>query len=172
MTAFTRLSGLAVAALSLLATTGAASGHGVAKHADITKRQNSAAVVGASGSTQPRLEIRQLEQDADQWNLFMLAMQDFQNTDHSSTTSWYQVAGIHGMPYVTWNNVQGSNPGSGYCPHSSPLFICWHRPYVALWEQLMLDSAQNVVNQFSGADKTRYQNALSTLRHPYWFVLA
>ena len=163
MTAFTRLSGLAVAVLSLTAQ---ASSHHGSSHPE--KRQNAGAVTGASGSTQPRLEIRQLEQNADQWNLFMLAMQDFQNTDHSQTLSWYQIAGIHGMPYEAWNGVQGSNSGTGYCPHSSPLFICWHRPYVALWEQQMLASAQNVVNTFSGADKTRYQNVLSTLRHPYW----
>lgn len=160
----TRLSGLGVAALSLFSTVGAAK-HGAAGH---EKRQNSAAIVGASGSTQPRLEIRQLEQDADQWNLFMLAMQAFQNTDHNDVMSYYQLAGIHGMPYQPWNGVQGSNHNTGYCPHSSPLFICWHRPYVAAWEQAMLAAAQGVVNTFSGADKTRYQNALQTLRHPYW----
>ena len=169
MPALTRLSGLSVAVLSLAASVHAASGHGAASHPDITKRQNANAVTGVSdGQTGVRLEIRQLEEDQDRWNLYMLAMQDFQNTDHSQTMSWYQVAGIHGQPYVPWNGVQGTNQGTGYCPHSSPLFICWHRPYVALWEQLMLVSAQNVVNQFQGADKTRYQNALVGLRQPYW----
>lgn len=162
----TRLSGLGVAALSLFSTV-SASKHGAAAH--VEKRQSSTAITGApDGTTQPRLEIRQLEQNADQWNLFMLAMQAFQNTNHNDVMSWYQLAGIHGMPYQEWNGVPGGNPGTGYCPHSSPLFICWHRPYVAAWEQAMLSNAQSVVNSFSGADKTRYQNALATLRHPYW----
>ena len=168
MTNLTRLSGLGAAALALLSTVSASSGHGAASHPDLAKRQSGGAVTGAQGGTQPRLEIRQLEANADQWNLFMLAMQAFQNTDHSDPMSWYQIAGIHGMPYVEWNGVRGSNTDTGYCPHSSPLFICWHRPYVALWEQQMLANAQTVVNQFQGADRTRYQNALGSLRHPYW----
>lgn len=44
------------------------------------------------------------------------------------------------------------------------------RPYVALFEQALLGQAQIVVNSFFGSAKTRYGNALNTLRMPYWYV--
>ena len=158
MPAFSRLAGLGAAVLSLLTPHVAAQGQ-------------STAITGApGGGVQPRLEIRQLEAQPDQWNLYMLAMQAFQQTSHNDVMGWYQLAGIHGMPYVPWNGVNGGNPGNGYCPHSSPLFICWHRPYVLAWEQQMLVNAANIVNQFSGPDRQRYQDALSNLRHPYWYA--
>jgi tyrosinase len=40
---------------------------------------------------QPRLEIRQLQQNADQWNIFLLGMRRFQQTNQSDLTSYYQV---------------------------------------------------------------------------------
>ena len=44
--------------------------------------------------------------------------------------------GIHGRPFVDWDNVHAS-PGddqTGYCTHASILFPTWHRPYLALYE--------------------------------------
>lgn len=62
------------------------------------KRQQSAgeslAVTGINqGDVQPRLEIRDLAKDEFQWNLFLLAMQRFQQMDQDERTSWYSVAG-------------------------------------------------------------------------------
>ncbi|KAL9053666.1 MAG: hypothetical protein Q9162_004617 [Coniocarpon cinnabarinum] len=132
--------------------------------------QQSTAITGApDGQVQPRLEIRQMEaSNPDQWNLFLLATAQFQNTSHEDIMGWYQLAGIHGMPYEPWNGVSGTNPGQGYCPHSMAIFICWHRAYTLAWEQQTLINAQAVVNQFQGADRARYQTALSTMRLPYW----
>ena len=44
--------------------------------------------------------------------------------------------GIHGLPYVPWDNVQAAAGQSrnGYCTHSSTLFLTWHRAYLALFE--------------------------------------
>lgn len=63
-----------------------------------SKRQQSAgeslAVTGINqGDVQPRLEIRDLAKDEFQWNLFLLAMQRFQQMDQDERTSWYSVAG-------------------------------------------------------------------------------
>lgn len=161
-----RLGGLVLVALSLFSSVTAHTGT-THTHA---KRQNSATTTGAGGTTQPRLEIRQLQQDADAWNLFILAMQAFQNSNHNDVLSWYSIAGIHGMPYSAWNGVQphAQNVQAGYCAHSSPLFATWHRPYVALFEQALLNNAQSVVNQFTGSARTRYASALTKLRLPYW----
>ena len=60
------------------------------------------------GAVHPRLEIRQLQQDADQWNIFLLALQRFQQTDQSDRLSYYQVAG---MSTVTFCSICTPNPG-------------------------------------------------------------
>lgn len=52
-------------------------------------------------------------------------------TPEDQLTSFYQMAGLHGVPLVTWNQAEGSG---SYCRHASPIFPTWHRPYVALFE--------------------------------------
>lgn len=56
-------------------------------------------------------------------------------------TSFFQVGGIHGLPFAPWdgddndNDDQvGNNQWGGYCTHGSVLFPTWHRPYVLLYE--------------------------------------
>lgn len=51
-------------------------------------------VTGITGtSPQPRLEIRQLENNADQWNIYLLGMARFMRTNESEKLSYYQVSG-------------------------------------------------------------------------------
>lgn len=63
-----------------------------------------------------------------------------QKENQSGTPSFFQIAGIHGRPYVPWNGVQGDRPWNpnttwgGYCTHGSVLFPTWHRPYMTLIE--------------------------------------
>nr|OQO21312.1 hypothetical protein B0A51_09062 [Rachicladosporium sp. CCFEE 5018] len=105
-------------------------------------------VTGIQGtSPQPRLEIRQLEKNVDQWNLFMLGLTRFMATNQSEKLSYYQIAGIHGRPYVPWDGV---GPGEGitapgYCIHLSQLLLPWHRPYLALYEVESATSQDNLV---------------------------
>lgn len=42
---------------------------------------------------QPRLEIRDLQKNHDQWNLYLLALSWMQYTSQDSPFSWYQIAG-------------------------------------------------------------------------------
>jgi tyrosinase len=113
-------------------------------------------VAGNGSRVQPRLEIRDLAANADQFNIFLLGMQKMQAVDQSDFLSYFQLAGIlycplcfdtrlanpilgiHGRPMVSWNGVQGndSSPNPGYCTHVSNLFLAWHRPYLALYEVL------------------------------------
>ena len=128
-------------------------------------------IVGPNNSptVQPRLEVRQLQQNADQWNLFLLAMQDFKAMDQSPIDSYYSISEIHGVPNVPWDGVNGDpNQGQGYCTHFSPIFPAWHRAYVSLFEQALINHATTVANQFQGPDRDRYLAAASTLRMPYW----
>ena len=56
-------------------------------------------VAGVGGtSLHPRLEIRELEKNADQWNLYLLGLRRLQSIDQGDKLSYYQVAG----KYICW----------------------------------------------------------------------
>ncbi|KAF1816707.1 Di-copper centre-containing protein [Eremomyces bilateralis CBS 781.70] len=134
------------------------------------KRQTTIAVTGVPGDTQPRLEIRDLEQNKDQWNMYILGLKKMQERAESDPLSWFRIASIHGRPAVAWNDVEGlgdyENPG--YCAHSSNLFLTWHRPYIALYEQVLVAFAIDVAQEFpEGPIRDRYEQAASSLRAPY-----
>ena len=80
------------------------------------------------------------------------------------------ITGIHGFPAVDWDGVQATeNPLTpGYAHHNSPLFLPWHRVYLAAYEQIIQEYAREIAGQYPRATRTRYQNAVETLRVPYW----
>lgn len=50
-----------------------------------------------------------------------------QKVSEQDDLSYYQLCGIHGLPYKAWQGA-GGNSGvarTGYCTHSSNLFITW-----------------------------------------------
>ncbi|KAK3337241.1 hypothetical protein B0T19DRAFT_481606 [Cercophora scortea] len=128
-------------------------------------------VRGGGGGVQLRQEIRQLEQNQDQWTLYILGLSLMQFTDQTSPTSWYGITGIHGIPHKTWGGV-GPTPGNedtGYCTHSSVLFPTWHRPYLALYEQVLYSTIQMIATWWpEGEARQRYMEAAATFRIPYW----
>ena len=106
-------------------------------------------------TTHPRLEIRELERNKDQLNVYLLGLQRLQNMSQNDKLSYYQLAGelrlhtniirfcldkltssgIHGRPFIPWYGVGRDPRGSnGYCAHGSNLSPTWHRPYLALKE--------------------------------------
>jgi tyrosinase len=82
---------------SLLLTTSWASPRHNSALGAISTRQNAPfAVTGFFGEgIQPRLEIRDLQQNPDQWNLYILGLQRMQSMDQNDFLSWFQVAGKH-----------------------------------------------------------------------------
>ncbi|KAK6536778.1 hypothetical protein TWF281_000992 [Arthrobotrys megalospora] len=107
--------------------------------------------------------------DADLLNLFLCGLEAMQAMDQTTRESYFQIAGIHGAPYAPWNNVNGPNTGTGYCPHASILFPTWHRPYLATIEQILGRLMRNLANQYpAGTVRTRYQQAANRFRLPYW----
>jgi len=64
--------------------------------------------------------------------------------DENNVDSYFQIAGIHGLPYIPWDNATSDegwnarsdarNAWGGYCVHGSVLFPTWHRPYISLFE--------------------------------------
>ncbi|WYZ34407.1 hypothetical protein EsH8_I_000683 [Colletotrichum jinshuiense] len=94
-----------------------------------------------------------------------------QYTDQTEELSWYQIAGIHGVPFVPWNDVPGVPGGEdrGYCTHMSILFPSWHRPYLALYEQVLFRLVQMIASWFPDPlERALYQAAAVDFRIPYW----
>ena len=59
-------------------------------------------ITGATGGVFPRLEIRELERaGGEMWNLFLLALTEFQAMDQNVINSYYQIAGRLGFQNVT-----------------------------------------------------------------------
>jgi tyrosinase len=80
--------------------------------------------------------------------------------------------GLHGRPYIPWDGVN-AGPGlpgyPGFCHHVSNLLLSWHRPYLALYEQVLYQHILEAVNEFSDGElRQRYATAASTWRVPYW----
>ncbi|OQO13244.1 hypothetical protein B0A48_01472 [Cryoendolithus antarcticus] len=143
------------------------------QHTSPAKRQDGGSfihVTGVEGAVGWRQEIFTLKSDADAWNVYMLALERFKDMPASDPLSWYQIAGIHGQPYVAWDSVGPCDNCtlSGYCTHQSTLFPTWHRPYLALFEQSLINNAYEVANEFEGGQKDRYLNRASVLRMPFW----
>ncbi|KAK7179642.1 hypothetical protein PSPO01_14263 [Paraphaeosphaeria sporulosa] len=160
--------------VSLLTATTTASPLFPAESSLVERRQGPGsyyAITGATGGIHPRLEVRDLEKaGGEPWNLFLLAMTEFQAIDQHIIDSWYQIAGIHGMPFYAWDGVNG-NGSVGYCPHNHLLFGTWHRPYLALFEiqkQNLQKVAQSIASRFPTASRTKYQDAATKIRIPYW----
>ena len=79
--------------------------HGI-EIANVNRRQGPGAyyiITGPVGGVHPRLEIRELQQNPIMWNLFLLAMREFQAMDQNEIDSYYQIAGNVLLPSnVLW----------------------------------------------------------------------
>lgn len=57
----------------------------------------------------------------------------------------------------------------GYCPHVSNMFGPWHRPYLALFEQILHDRAVEVAKEYPAGDsRDRAMATADKVRLPYW----
>ena len=136
-----------------------------------TQNSTLISVVGVSGDKlASRKEIRVLKDDEDLWNIYLLGLSRLEDVDGDDPMSFYQIAAIHGQPYVQWdNNGRCDNCiPAGYCTHRSILFPTWHRAYLSLFEQALVNNALIIAEQFTGHDRERYMSAARRLRIPYW----
>jgi tyrosinase len=143
---------------------------------ELSRRQNSNGFIETSGVVNNgsalgyRKEIHALQADEDAWNMYLLGLSRFMDVDGRDPMSYYQLAAIHGQPYVAWDNngpCDDCTP-AGYCTHQSTLFPTWHRAYLALFEQALVGNAIAVAQQYDGADYDRYMEAAQKLRIPFW----
>ncbi|PQE12584.1 hypothetical protein CJF30_00002479 [Rutstroemia sp. NJR-2017a BBW] len=131
------------------------------------------------------MNILDMENDVPKFSLYIQALAAMQAMDESNLLSYFQVAGIHGRPYMPWDgvsNVPGA-PNTGYCTHGKPLnplplqlanpsdsvlFATWHRPYLAMFEQILASHAQDIAKTYPFTMYPTYQAAADQLRIPYW----
>ena len=85
----------------------------------------------APGPLPARLDVDEFVKNERFLALYIQAVSRIHKDPEDQLQSYYQVAGLHGVPLVVWNQSEGSG---AYCRHASPLFPTWHRPYVALFE--------------------------------------
>jgi len=117
-----------------------------------------------------RYEINSFVNSGPAFDLYIQALLQFQQTNQASQLSYYDICGIHGYPAnKPWDGVsRNSQQSGGFCTHASPLFPPWHRPYLALFEQIITSNARNIANSYPSSNRARYQAAATNLRMPYW----
>ncbi|KAF7938112.1 hypothetical protein BELL_0027g00260 [Botrytis elliptica] len=118
-----------------------------------------------------RQNIDDLQNNIQQWSLYIQALLAMQAAnEYTDGLSYFQLAGIHGRPYVAWDGVNQAiaAPTTGYCTHDSVLFTTWHRPYLALFEQVLASYAQTIAKSYISTLYPAYQAAADNLRIPFW----
>ncbi|RKF58319.1 Tyrosinase [Golovinomyces cichoracearum] len=138
------------------------------------------------GSIPLRQNILSFQNDRVSLSLLIQALISLQKKQNTDIYSYYQLAGkllvfkiscdselidegIHGRPYIPWNNVV-KTPGTydtGYCSHNSVLFLTWHRPYLAIVESSLIAEAQYIAKGYKNKSD-EYVEAAKNLRLPYW----
>jgi tyrosinase len=80
------------------------------------------------------------------------------------------VSGIHGFPQIPWDGAEKVEhpPQPGYAAHNSVTFGPWRRVYLAAYEQVISQLAQDIAARHPANQHSRYQQAASTFRIPFW----
>ncbi|PHH87764.1 hypothetical protein CDD83_8442 [Cordyceps sp. RAO-2017] len=117
-----------------------------------------------------RRNINDLAAGGPQWDLYILALLALYREPDENPLSYFQISGIHGAPYIEWNGAGPRAQGNwgGYCPHNENLFLPWHRPYVALFEQVLVERARQIAMSYPERFRFQYVQAAESLRSPYW----
>ncbi|KAK8084996.1 tyrosinase 2 [Apiospora hydei] len=104
------------------------------------------------------------------WDLYILGLSEMQNASESDPLSYFQIAGIHGRPFIPWNGVENTTaaPFNGFCPHGNTPFTAWHRPFMALYEQTLGDHVQVLASQYNDSSSAAYKAAAESFRAPFW----
>ncbi|KAK5987831.1 Tyrosinase [Cladobotryum mycophilum] len=104
------------------------------------------------------------------WDLYVQALSKMYSVTDSDPLGFFQIAGIHGQPYVEWNKTGGRQGDGwlGYCPHGEQIFVTWHRPYVLLFEQILVKTALDIAATYPSQYRAQYTTAAQNLRAPFW----
>ncbi|WAO84705.1 Tyrosinase [Fusarium falciforme] len=108
--------------------------------------------------------------DQRQWTLYVLALERFKNLPVDEKLSYFQVAGIHAYPQLTWDEGEPSKKGGFYCTHGQLTFSTWHRVYMLLFEQLVWKHMKAIIQEWKleEDEDSIWREAADTWRLPYW----
>lgn len=108
--------------------------------------------------------------DERQWTLYVLALERFKNLPVDEKLSYFQVAGIHAYPQLTWDEGEPSKKGGFYCTHGQLTFSTWHRVYMLLFEQLVWKHMKAIIEEWKleKDEDSIWKEAADTWRLPYW----
>ncbi|EAU85812.2 tyrosinase [Coprinopsis cinerea okayama7 len=124
------------------------------------------------GQVPLRLEVDELVTNpkyALQLDLLYQAMKIFQEMPYSDKLSYFQVAGIHGLPHIPWDSPEAGLYRRQYCEHGTPLFATWHRPYMALVEQRLYEiMIGTVIPKYPAEYQEVLKEQAAQFRLPYW----
>ncbi|KAG7085489.1 hypothetical protein E1B28_003052 [Marasmius oreades] len=120
-----------------------------------------------------RLEINDFVKNELHFSLYVQALQSiYTNKRQDEIDSFFQIGGIHGLPYVSWDGSGGKpvdpDAWEGYCTHGDVLFPTFHRPYMILLEQVIQREAVKIAATYTSADAQKYKDAAENVRQPYW----
>ncbi|KAI1794979.1 photo-regulated tyrosinase [Ganoderma leucocontextum] len=117
-----------------------------------------------------RLNIVDFVKDERMFSLYVQALQEMYRAGEDDVCSYFQLASIHGMPYVPWNGHASKTPAGtfrGYCVHRTSLFPTWHRPYILAFEQVLQSHAARIAEEYT-TETTEWRQAAAELRQPFW----
>ncbi|RPA75533.1 Di-copper centre-containing protein [Ascobolus immersus RN42] len=104
----------------------------------------------------------------DTFNLYILALEEISKQDNKDKMSYYEIAGIHGLPFRAWSDVTDGPIANGYCPHGTVLFPTWHRAYLLMIEQTLYYHMHRIAESFPESERKRWVDAVKNFRHPFW----
>lgn len=129
-------------------------------------RNNTFTPVVGSKDIEFRRPIQELQEKfPNVFNMYILALAELQSKPESYELSYYGIAGIHGAPFIGWQEPD-RGVMAGYCTHDSVIFCTWHRPYLVLMEQQIIEAALTIAGGFSGGDAKKYTEAAKKIRLP------
>ncbi|KAK7409406.1 hypothetical protein QQX98_008415 [Neonectria punicea] len=104
-----------------------------------------------------------------QWTLYVLALERFKNLPVEKKLSYFQVAGIHAFPSLTWDEGEPKQ-GRGYCVHGKSTFPTWHRIYMLLFEQLVWKHMKAIIDEWKLPEEedANWRKEADNWRLPYW----
>ncbi|POS71536.1 hypothetical protein DHEL01_v210068, partial [Diaporthe helianthi] len=109
-----------------------------------------------TGAAPARININDMwARGGPSWDLYVLALLELQGVDEADVLSYFQIMGIHGLPFQGWGDV-GQVPGgsdlAGFCPHN----------------QTLVSHAIKISEKYKGENASAYRAAAESLRVAYW----
>ncbi|EEU49020.1 uncharacterized protein NECHADRAFT_75769 [Fusarium vanettenii 77-13-4] len=106
-------------------------------------------------------------EDQRQWTLYVLALERFKNLPVDDKLSYFQVAGIHAYPQLTWDDGEPSKKSRFYCTHGELTFSTWHRIYMLLFEQLVWKHMKAIIEEWK-LDKADLYEERKVYPNPFY----